>query len=167
MAVTAVPATSTKADPTHAVPPAGLDVRGGACRLECPGPRNRFPPPPSPHRRASFRPDTSVFLRMSAMVGIEPATLAEAIEEFVGKGFVARFSIVGRRLRVIDTNETLDPGDLVIRGYRRFEGASDPDDMSIVYAVESANGWHGTIVDAFGVYSEPSIGAVLEHVPFR
>jgi len=55
----------------------------------------------------------------------------------------------------------------VIRGYRRFEGASDPGDISIVYAVESTNGWQGTIVDAFGVYSEPSIGAVLEHVPFR
>ena len=101
------------------------------------------------------------------MVGIEAATLAEAIEEFVGKGFVARFSIVGCRLRVIDTNETLDPGDLVIRGYRRFEGASDPDDMSIVYAVESNSGWQGTIVDAFGVYSEPAIGTVLKHVPVR
>ena len=101
------------------------------------------------------------------MVGIEAATLAEAIEEFVGKGFVARFSIVGCRLRVIDTNETLDPGDLVIRGYRRFEGASDPDDMSIVYAVETNSGWQGTIVDAFGVYSEPAIGTVLKHVPVR
>ena len=55
----------------------------------------------------------------------------------------------------------------MIRGYRRFEGASDPDDMSIVYAVESNNGWQGTIVDAFGVYSEPAIGTVLKHVPVR
>src|SRR5207249_9152564 len=46
----------------------------------------------------------------------------------------------------------------------RFEGGSDPDDMAIIYALESASGLHGTLVDAFGVYSNPAISAYLGRV---
>jgi len=54
---------------------------------------------------------------------------------------------------------------VVIRGYYRFEGVSDPDDMAIVYAIETRSGVRGILVDAFGVYSDPTIGAALQHVP--
>ena len=47
--------------------------------------------------------------------------------------------------------------DLTIREFHRFEGVSDPDDMSIVYAIESRDGTRGTLVDAFGVYSNPAV----------
>ena len=39
--------------------------------------------------------------------------------------------------------------------------------MSIVYAIESRDGTRGTLVDAFGVYSNPAVTRVLEHVPIR
>ena len=39
--------------------------------------------------------------------------------------------------------------------------------MEIVYAIGSAQGVRGTLVDAFGVYSDPAKSAVLEGVPFR
>ena len=39
--------------------------------------------------------------------------------------------------------------------------------MSIVYAIESRDGTRGTLVDAFGVYSNPAVSAVLEGVPIR
>ena len=54
-----------------------------------------------------------------------------------------------------------------IREFHRFEGVSDPDDMSIVYAIESRDGTRGTLVDAFGVYSNPAVSRVLERVPIR
>jgi len=53
----------------------------------------------------------------------------------------------------------------MIREYHRFEGVSDPDDMSIVYAIESQSGTRGTLVDAFGVYSNPAVSAFLKDVP--
>jgi hypothetical protein len=53
---------------------------------------------------------------------------------------------------------------LTIRDYQRFEGVSDPDDMSIVYALESADGTRGALVDAFGVYASPAVAAVMERV---
>jgi len=49
----------------------------------------------------------------------------------------------------------------------RFEGASDPDDMSVVYAFESHDGSRGIIADAFGLYANPDLGGFLEKVKIR
>jgi hypothetical protein len=49
----------------------------------------------------------------------------------------------------------------------RFEGASDPDDMSVVYAMESDDGLKGVIADAFGLYANPDLGVFLEKVKIR
>lgn len=61
----------------------------------------------------------------------------------------------------------LGPADLLIREYHRFEGVSDPDDMAIVYAIEGKGGVRGTVTDAYGVYSDPAVSAVLADVPIR
>jgi len=34
-----------------------------------------------------------------------------------------------------------------------------------VYAIEATGGTRGTLVDAYGVYSDPDVGAFLERVP--
>jgi hypothetical protein len=57
--------------------------------------------------------------------------------------------------------------EVTIRGCHRFEGASDPDDMAIVYAIESLDGTRGSLVDAFGVYSTAAVSAFLQPVPIR
>ena len=57
------------------------------------------------------------------------------------------------------------PADrVVITEYHRFEGVSDPDDMSILYAIETRSGLRGTLADAFGVYADPVVGAFLNDV---
>jgi|SRR6185369_12203949 hypothetical protein len=76
-------------------------------------------------------------------------TLSEAMERLVRRGFT-----------------TFGSRDVIIREYDRFEGVSDPDDMAILYALESSSGVRGTLVDAFGVYSNPAISAYLKRVPF-
>lgn len=45
-----------------------------------------------------------------------------------------------------------------------YEGVSDPDDMVVVYGIEGRHGLKATVVDAFGVYSDPALGAVLERI---
>ena len=95
------------------------------------------------------------------------ATLADAIDGLTRRGFSERFRVVDGGLQVIGTGERLRPADLVIREFHRFEGMSDPDDMAIVYAIEGKGGIRGTLADAFGVYSDPATGAVLNDVPIR
>jgi hypothetical protein len=43
-------------------------------------------------------------------------------------------------------------GDLQIVKVYRFEGMSDPSDMSIVYVLETTEGQHGYSLNAYGVY---------------
>jgi hypothetical protein len=93
------------------------------------------------------------------------STVARAIDALEGRGFTERFRVVDGALQALGSGETLHSRDLVIRDYYRFEGVSDPDDMAIVYAVESRSGVRGTLVDAFGVYSDAALSAVLREVP--
>ncbi len=95
------------------------------------------------------------------------ATLGGAVEELARRGFTERFRVVDGRLRALGTGEVLKTEDLVIREYHRFEGISDPDDMAIVYALESKGGIRGTVADAYGVYSDPALSAALDRVPFK
>jgi hypothetical protein len=94
-------------------------------------------------------------------------TLSSAIERLVDRGFTAHFGVVGDRLRAFDTGKTFGPRELIIREFQRFEGVSDPDDMAIVYAIESTDGTRGSLVDAFGAYSNPTVSAFLDDVPIR
>jgi hypothetical protein len=93
--------------------------------------------------------------------------VAEAVDGLTAHGFVERFRAHASGLLAIERGEAIRKEDLVIRAYYRFEGVSDPDDMAIVYAVETRAGVRGTITDAFGVYSDPAIGAALADVPIR
>lgn len=93
-------------------------------------------------------------------------TLASAIADLARRGFTADLRPVAGGLRSA-TGETLHPRDLVIREVHRFEGVSDPDDMAILFGIESVDGVRGTLADAFGVYADPVTSAVLHDVPIR
>jgi hypothetical protein len=94
-------------------------------------------------------------------------TLAGALDELARRGFTARFQVFDGGLRAAGGGETMRPRDLVIREYYRFEGISDPDDMAILYAIESTSGVRGTLADAFGGYSDPATSEVMQDVPIR
>jgi hypothetical protein len=94
-------------------------------------------------------------------------TLDRVIEELKQRGFVERFDVREGRLRALGSGRVFDAGDLTIREYQRFEGVSDPDDASIVYAIETRGGTKGLLVDAFGPYANPEVGRLLETVEIR
>ena len=94
-------------------------------------------------------------------------TLTRAIESLARAGFAEHFGIAGDDLRSFTSGRRYRASEVVIREFHRFEGVSDPDDMCIVYAIEAQGGARGTLVDAFGVYSDPVVSAFLEKVPIR
>jgi hypothetical protein len=94
-------------------------------------------------------------------------TLDRVIEELKQRGFVERFGVREGRLRALGSGRAFDAEDLTIREYQRFEGVSDPDDASIVYAIETRGGTKGLLVDAFGPYANPEVGRLLETVEIR
>ena len=95
----------------------------------------------------------------------EQSTMTQLLTRLKGQGFTANLGVVEGCLRVLDTGRVLRTEDLVIREVHRFEGESDPDDMAVVYALESTDGTRGVLVDAFGIYADPEIGALLSTIP--
>lgn len=93
--------------------------------------------------------------------------VASAVEDLNRRGFTEHFAADGDHLRGQASGRMFAPDELVIREHHRFEGVSDPDDMAIVYAIESGSGIRGTLVDAFGVYASPVIAAVVDRIPIR
>ena len=89
-------------------------------------------------------------------------TLMGTMAELARSGFVEHFGVRGDELQSFDSGRTFAADQVVIREYHRFEGVSDPDDMAVVYALESREGTKGVLTDAYGVYSDPAVGAMLD-----
>lgn len=67
-------------------------------------------------------------------------------------------------LRIAGSDRRVRPEDVRIRDYYRFEGISDPDDMSVIYALEARDGTRGTLTDAYGSDADPAIGAAVDRM---
>ncbi len=93
--------------------------------------------------------------------------MTEAIQELRKRGFTANFEFLDQEFRDVDSEKTFMADELTIVEHYRFEGASDPEDMSIVYAIESKDGTRGIVADAFGVYANPDLGGFLNNVLLR
>jgi hypothetical protein len=89
---------------------------------------------------------------------------AVAITTLKRSGFTGDFVASDGELRLAGTDRRFRPEDLRIRNHFRFEGTSDPGDMSIVYALEARDGTRGILVDAFGTYADPAVGAVVSRM---
>ena len=95
---------------------------------------------------------------------MEKQTLASVMQDLAARGFTEQFKAGPGGLLAVRTKQTFAPSEVIIREDYRFEGESDPDDMSIVYAIETRTGVRGTLADAFGVYADPRVGAFIRTV---
>lgn len=97
----------------------------------------------------------------------EISTLAGVMDEVGRRGFTEHFTPLDGAVRAASSGTRFSADQLTIAEYYRFEGISDPDDMSILYAIETRSGVRGTLVDAFGVYSDPRVGDFIGAVKVR
>ena len=94
-------------------------------------------------------------------------TMIDAMQDLKRRGFTAKFEFVNNSFRTIDDGKSFSPDQLTIVEHYRFEGVSDPDDLSVLYALEATDGTRGTVADAFGPYANPDLGAFLKTVKMR
>ncbi len=77
--------------------------------------------------------------------------MVEAIADLAKRGYTHNFAINENGQLVEGKDIHLYPFEVELHEFHRFEGDTNPSDMSIVYAVKTKNGMMGTVVDAFGV----------------
>ncbi len=90
--------------------------------------------------------------------------LTDAMEQLRQDGYDGDFLIEGARARHTGSNREYTADRLKIVEVLRFEGASNPDDMAVLYAIEAETGDRGTIVDAFGTYGDVQTGEFLKNI---
>jgi hypothetical protein len=94
-------------------------------------------------------------------------SVTETLAELARRGFTANFEYLDDAFTAVDLGRSFGAEELTIVEHYRFEGASNPDDMAVVYAIESRDGIRGALVDAFGVYANPKLGEFLHKVKIR
>jgi len=88
-------------------------------------------------------------------------TLVDATNDLAKRGYTANLGLEGDIIE--DKNDKIQMGadDFEIDEFYRFEGESNPSDMSIVYAISSPkNNLKGVLIDAYGTYSEDNASAI-------
>jgi hypothetical protein len=90
-------------------------------------------------------------------------TLLDALNDLRTRGYTIDFNLAFDHIKCGDSGACLSPSHFEITEYYRFEGASDPEDLSVIYAIESKDGKiKGTLVSGYGVYSEDLDGEMLQ-----
>lgn len=81
-------------------------------------------------------------------------TLSQRMNNLKSEGYTYDFNLKPNCLECKALKIKLKPEEFSIDKFFRFEGMSNPDDNSILYAISSANGIKGLLVNAYGVYAE-------------
>ena len=90
--------------------------------------------------------------------------LTEKLAELEEQGYKADFKLENGKLQVVGGDQSFSAEELTIVEDFRFEGESNPDDMSILYALEAEDGTKGTVVHAYGPDANDKISEFMKGV---
>lgn len=82
------------------------------------------------------------------------AGVTQALADLRARGYTDEFDFKDDHLFCNSKGIKFNPLELKITEVYRFEGESDPEDSSVVYAIVSTNGLRGVIIDAYGAYAD-------------
>lgn len=79
-------------------------------------------------------------------------TLSEAVNELKKRGFNLDFNL--QENCIVCHEDKFDVSDFEITEVYRFEGNTDPSDEAVVYAIQSADGKKGVLVNGYGISAD-------------
>jgi len=94
----------------------------------------------------------------------ELRTLAYCQNNALEKGYKENFKATAKGLVSMETSRGYQPEQIKVVDFYRFEGITDPADMAVLYVIETSDGAKGTLVDAYGTYSDPEVGKIMTEV---
>ena len=91
-------------------------------------------------------------------------TLLQCLNKVMEQGYKESFAVKANGLFALSHDRSFTPPEVHIINFYRFEGPSNPDDMAILYVIETADGTKGTLIDAYGTYADGSISEFIKDV---
>lgn len=89
-------------------------------------------------------------------------TLSQAITNLEQRGYVHDFNLHPEWIECAPLNRKFLPQEFHVDEVYRFEGSSNPDDSSILFAIKSSDGVKGLLVDAYGMYANSLSTMMIE-----
>lgn len=80
-------------------------------------------------------------------------TLSQCMNALKRHGYKMDFVVIDEGMKCTEHDRVYKPEEIRIVNFYRFEGESDPADMSILYVIETEDGMKGTLSDAYGTYA--------------
>jgi len=95
-------------------------------------------------------------------------TLSGTMNDLRKEGYTEDFNLHQNCLECRNGEFKVFADEFKVDNYFRFEGASNPSDAAILYAISSdKKNLKGVLVNAYGIYSEPLTDEMLEKLEIR
>jgi hypothetical protein len=91
-------------------------------------------------------------------------SLVDALDDLRKRGYEADFATDTVCLYCGELDIRLNPEEFHVDEVYRFEGDSNPDDSSVLYAISSSTGVKGTLVDGYGIYASTMSFELSKHL---
>lgn len=94
-------------------------------------------------------------------------TVSEAVNDLVKRGYTSDFNLNHESDCLVcnQSSTSLSPEDFEIDETYRFEGDTNPDDETIVFAISSAkNNIKGIVVNAYGMYEDAATSKIVKYL---
>jgi hypothetical protein len=89
-------------------------------------------------------------------------TLSQAVTNLEQRGYNHDFNLHPEWIECAPLSRKFLPQEFHVDEVHRFEGVSNPDDNSILFAISSSDGVKGLLIDAYGMYSDSLSPTMIE-----
>ncbi|QXP51351.1 hypothetical protein [Cellulophaga sp. HaHa_2_1] len=89
----------------------------------------------------------------------------EYIKEYQEQGYIHNFRAQDNSLINLETKKSYTPKNIFIKKEFRFEGMSNPSDMSILYIIETKDGVKGTVLANYSPSSDTEMAEFFKDIP--
>lgn len=87
------------------------------------------------------------------------------IREYEQKGYTASYKCENGKLQDLETGKSYSPEEIYIKEEYRYEGMSNPSDLSILYIVETKDDSKGTVLVPYGPAADTGLAEFFKEVP--
>lgn len=89
----------------------------------------------------------------------------EYIEKYQENGYCCNFLFQNDVLMETESKYPYQPDEIFIVAHHRYEGISNPDDMSILYVIETADNKKGTYLLGYGPSADLEAAEFFKNIP--
>ena len=89
----------------------------------------------------------------------------EYIEEYQKNGYCCNFLFNDGVLIETESKYPYQPDEIFIVAHHRYEGISNPEDMSILYVIETADNKKGTYLAGYGPSADLEAAEFFKNIP--